>query len=133
VGAVVTYLDLAIDLIDRHPGQPRKHFDAEALAELAGSIAANGLMQPVTVRPVDDRYVIIAGERRWRACQQAGLDTIPVRVIEIGEEDAFVLSVAENVNRSDMTVLEETEAFAQLVAYGKTHDEIARLFGKSVA
>lgn len=125
------YLDLPIDQIDRNAGQPRKHFDADALAELAGSIAANGLMQPITVRPVDGRYIIIAGERRWRASQIAGLTTVPVRVMDLAEADAYVLSVAENVNRSDMTTLEETDAYGQLVAYGKDVPEIARLFGKS--
>lgn len=127
------YADLPLADIRPNPDQPRKHFDPDALAELAGSIAANGLLEPILVRPVDGSYVIIAGERRYRASTAAGLTAVPCRVMHLDERDAYVLSVAENVNRSDMTVMEEVDAFAQLVTYGKTHDEIATMFGKSVA
>jgi ParB family chromosome partitioning protein len=127
---VTAYVDLPVDQITPHPGQPRKHFDETALAELAGSLKANGLLEPVIVRPVDGRYVLIAGERRWRAAQIAGLDVVPARVMDIAEVDAFVLSVAENVNRADMTVLEESAAYDQLRRYGKSVPEIAALYGK---
>lgn len=127
------YRDIALADITPNPDQPRKHFDRDALVELAGSIRANGLLEPILVRPVGDTFVIIAGERRWRASNMAGLASAPCRVLDLDEQDAYVLSVAENVNRADMTVMEEVDSFAQLVAYGKTHDEIATMFGKSVA
>lgn len=127
------FRNLRLDAIDRNPGQPRKHFDQDALNELAASIAKNDLLEPIVVRPHPDhdgRWLIIAGERRWRAAQIAGKTRVPTRVLELGEADAYVLSVAENVNRADMTVMEEADAYAQLRAYGKTVDEIADLFGK---
>jgi ParB family chromosome partitioning protein len=124
------YLDLSPALIDANPDQPRKHFDAEKLQELADSIGSMGLVQPITVRPHGDRYLIVAGERRWRASQIAGLETVPVRVMDLAEVDAYVLSVAENVNRDDMTIMEEARAYDQLRRYGKPLEEIASIFGK---
>jgi ParB family chromosome partitioning protein len=126
-----TFVELPLDEIDRNPDQPRKHFDPEALAELAASIKANGLLEPIIVRPHAGRYLIVAGERRWRACQLAGKTTAPVLVRDLDEVDAYVLSVTENVNRADMTVMEETEAYAQLQRYGKDVDAIGALFGKT--
>lgn len=125
------YLDMPVSQIDRNPGQPRKHFDKEALEELAASLKAHGLLEPIVVRPTGERFLIIAGERRWRASQIAGLDTVPVRVLDVDEIKAFELSVAENVNRSDMNMMEEAEAFSTLVGYGKTTAEIAAMYGKS--
>lgn len=125
---------LPLDLVVANPDQPRKHFDPDALAELAASIAAVGLMQPITVRPVGadpERFVIVAGERRWRAHALAGIGMIAAQIVEADEVEAYVLSVAENVNRADMTTLEESDAYAQLRAYGKTVDDIAGLFGKT--
>lgn len=124
------YSDIRYDLVVPNPDQPRKHFDVEQLTELAGSVERLGILEPVIVRPVDDHFVIIAGERRWRAAGIAGLSLIPCRILEIGEVDAYVLSVAENVNRHDMTAIEEAAAYDQLVRYGKTVDEVAELFGK---
>lgn len=128
----MTYLDLPIAQIDANPGQPRKSFNADKLRELSESIAALGLLEPVLVRPDGDRWLLIAGERRWRAARMAGLEVIPARVMDLGEIDAYVLSVAENVNRDDMTPMEESRAFAQLRTYGKPDAEIARVFGKRV-
>jgi len=117
-----------------NPGQPRKFFDAARLQELADSIAANGLLEPIVVREVaPDEFVIVAGERRWRASQIAGLPTIVANVIELDEAAAYVLSVAENLNRADMTVMEESEAFHQLRAYNHDVDEIAAMFGKQAS
>lgn len=127
----VMFTDLALDRIVANPDQPRKHFDADALAELAASITASGLIEPLIVRPVGDVFVLVAGERRWRAAAIAQLAEVPVRVMDLDEVDAYVLSVAENVNRADMTAGEEAESFAQLVAYGKTVGDVAALFGKS--
>lgn len=128
---------LPLELVQPNPDQPRKHFDDDELAELAASIAELGLMQPITVREVDrdpERFLIVAGERRWRAHYLAGLPTISAQIIEFGhldEVEAYVLSVAENVNRSDMTTLEETGAYVQLRAYGLSVADIARRFGKT--
>ncbi len=126
-------IDLPLDVVVPNPDQPRKHFDPDALAELAASITAVGLMQPITVRRLADpvRFVIVAGERRWRAHKLAGLPMIAAHVVELEEVEAYVQSIAENVNRVDMTTLEETDAYVQLQAYGKTVPEIARLFGKT--
>lgn len=126
-----TFTTLTLEQIVPNPDQPRKHFDPDALAELAASITASGLIEPLIVRPVGDEFVLVAGERRWRAARIAQLVEVPVRVMDLGEVDAYVLSVAENVNRADMTAGEEAESFAQLVAYGKPTADVAALFGKS--
>lgn len=126
------YAVLPIGEVRPNPDQPRKHFDAEALEELAASIRSSGLLQPITVRRVEADLVIVAGERRWRACHLAGLAEVEVRILDdLDEVDAYVLSVAENISRADMTVMEEVKAFDHLVRAGKTTEEVAALFGKS--
>ncbi|ORT58610.1 ParB/RepB/Spo0J family partition protein [Streptomyces sp. CB03238] len=129
------FANLKIDEIAPNPEQPRKFFDEEAHQELVGSIKENGLLQPVVVRPVEGAeapYMLIAGERRWRACTAAGLEVVPAKVIEgVSEEEAYVLSIAENVNRSDMTIMEEAGAYADLKAAGWTPARIAKQFGKT--
>jgi len=127
----MTYTDLPIHEVAPNPDQPRKFFDAERLQELADSIAANGLLEPIVVRPVDGTYIIIAGERRWRASGMAGCAVVSAKVIEMDEAAAYVLSVAENLNRADMTVMEECDSFRQLLAYGHDTPKIAAMFGKS--
>ena len=127
----MTYTDLPINEVSPNPDQPRKFFDAERLRELADSIAANGLLEPVVVRPVDGKFIIIAGERRWRASGMAECTTISAKVIEMDEAAAYVLSVAENINRADMTVMEESDSFQKLVGYGHDVPKIAEMFGKS--
>jgi ParB family chromosome partitioning protein len=129
-----TFAEVPLKAIRPNPNQPRRYFDEGKLDELAASIRASGLLQPLSVRPDPDgeaEWILIAGERRWRACRLAGLDSVPVRVLSgLGHIDAFVLSVAENVSRADMTILEEAKAYAELVAAGKSNEEIAGLFGK---
>lgn len=127
----MSYLSVPTADITPNPGQPRKHFDEEALAELAASIKANGLLEPIITRLVDGQHVIIAGERRWRAATLADVTELPVRVLEVDEVKAYELSVAENVNRHDMNPMEEAGAFSQLLAYGRTVEEIASMFGKA--
>ncbi|WP_425834032.1 ParB/RepB/Spo0J family partition protein [Streptomyces fractus] len=118
-----------------NPEQPRKFFDEAALKELSDSIKVNGLLQPVVVRPVDGGeapYMLIAGERRWRAARAAGLGAIEAKVLKgLDEEKAYILSVAENVNREDMTIMEEAGAYADLAAAGWKPVEIAKRFGKT--
>ncbi|MBT2391813.1 ParB/RepB/Spo0J family partition protein [Streptomyces sp. ISL-1] len=129
------FTNLKIEEIAPNPDQPRKFFDEEAHEELKGSITENGLLQPVVVRPVEGAkvpYMLIAGERRWRACKAAGLEVVPAKVIEgASEEQAYVLSIAENVNRADMTIMEEAGAYADLKAAGWTPAKIAKQFGKT--
>ncbi|WP_382465807.1 ParB/RepB/Spo0J family partition protein [Streptomyces noursei] len=129
------YADLLIDQIMPNPDQPRKFFDEAAHQELTASIKENGLLQPVVVRAVEGEevpHMIVAGERRWRACKAAGLEAVPVRILEgIDEEKAFVLSISENVNRADMTIMEEAGAYADLVALGWKPEVIAKTFGKT--
>lgn len=118
------------DLIDPNPAQPRKHFDASALAELGESIRAHGLIQPIAVRRQGDRFQIIAGERRWRAVGPGAL--IDAVVLDgKGDEETFVLSTVENVNRKDMTPIEEANAYAAIVAMGRSVEDVASLFGKA--
>ncbi len=124
---------LPVDLIQRGRYQPRREFDPEALRELAESIAAQGVIQPVVVRPIEnDRYELIAGERRWRAAQQAGLDEIPVVVKEVTEEAAMAMGLIENIQREDLNPLEEANALSRLLhEFGLTHQEVAKAVGKS--
>ncbi|MEJ2454370.1 MAG: ParB/RepB/Spo0J family partition protein [Candidatus Thiodiazotropha sp.] len=124
---------LPVDLIQRGRYQPRREFDADALRELADSIAAQGVIQPVVVRPVEnDRYELIAGERRWRAAQQAGLDEIPVVIKEVTEEAAMAMGLIENIQREDLNPLEEANALSRLLhEFGLTHQEVAKAVGKS--
>lgn len=127
------HIELPTQSVTPNPNQPRKLFDQGALQELADSIVQNGLLEPIVVRPSDTEgeYIIVAGERRWRAVNLAGLDTIHATIVDMGEADAYVLSVAENLNRADMTVMEECDSFHQLLAYGHTVADVAKMFGKS--
>lgn len=124
---------LPVDLIQRGRYQPRREFDAETLRELADSIAAQGVIQPVIVRPVENgRYELIAGERRWRASQQAGLDEIPVVIKDVTEEAAMAMGLIENIQREDLNPLEEATALNRLLnEFGLTHQEVAKAVGKS--
>jgi len=126
---------LAVDLIDRSRFQPRREFDPEALRELADSIAAQGVIQPVVVRPIPGgRYELIAGERRWRASQLAGLHEIPVVVREVPDQAAMAIALIENIQREDLNPLEEASALQRLLGeFGLTHQEIAEAVGKSRA
>jgi len=113
--------------------QPRTRMDQEALAELAGSIKAQGLMQPVIVRPVDrDRYELIAGERRWRAAQMAGLEEVPAIVREVPDEAALAMSLIENIQREDLNPMEEAAGLQRLAdEFRLTHEQIADAVGRS--
>jgi len=124
---------LPVDLIQRGRYQPRREFDPETLRELAESIAAQGVIQPIVVRPVENgRYELIAGERRWRATQQAGLDEIPVVIKEVTEEAAMAMGLIENIQREDLNPLEEASALNRLLnEFGLTHQEVAKAVGKS--
>lgn len=125
---------LPIRMIDIRPGQPRKQFDQAALAELADSIAQNGVLQPILVRPVGDRYEIIAGERRFRASQMAGLSEIPAVTVNATDEEAARYALIENIQRRDLNPYEEAAAYRELKdQYGLTQEAIATGVGKSRA
>jgi ParB family transcriptional regulator, chromosome partitioning protein len=126
---------LPIDLIRRGRFQPRRDFNPEALEELANSIRAQGIMQPIVVRPVGgERYEIIAGERRWRAAQLAGLGDIPVIVRDVPDEAAVAMALIENIQRADLNAIEEAGALQRLQQeFGLTHEQIATAVGKSRA
>jgi ParB family chromosome partitioning protein len=126
---------LPVELIQRGKYQPRRDIDPQALEELAASIRAQGVMQPIVVRHISaDHYEIIAGERRWRAAQLAGLDTIPAVVREVPDEAAIAMALIENIQREDLNPMEEAIALARLQAeFELTHQQIADAVGKSRA
>src|SRR5262245_59024379 len=109
-------LELPIDRIEPNPLQPRKSFDGAALDELARSVKASGVIQPVVVRRAGDGYQLIAGERRWRAARQAGLERIPAIVREATDVESLELALVENLLRADLNPLEEAEAYQRLIA-----------------
>lgn len=124
--------EIAIDQIVPNPHQPRQQMDAEALQELAQSIAEHGLIQPLIVTQGPAGYQLIAGERRWRASQLAGLSTVPVIVKETTPQQMLELAIVENIQRADLNSLEEAEAYAQLMAdFGLTQEGVAEKVGKS--
>jgi ParB family transcriptional regulator, chromosome partitioning protein len=125
--------ELPLDQIERSRYQPRREFDPDTLRELADSIAAQGVLQPIVVRPIGDgRHEIIAGERRWRAAQQAGLQRIPVVVREVDEQAAIAIALIENIQRDDLNPLEEAGALFRLLGeFGLTHQQVAEAVGKS--
>jgi len=124
-----------IEFLRPNPRNPRKRFPDPELDELAASIRERGILQPVLVRAIPrvaDAFEIIAGERRWRAAQRAGLHEIPILVIEAGDRQALELAIIENVQRSDLNALEEAQGYEQLASdHGYSHQDIARVVGKS--
>jgi ParB family chromosome partitioning protein len=115
-----------------NPDQPRRHFDEAALESLAASIRARGLLQPLVVRRTATGYELIAGERRLRAAQRAGLDSVPVVVRDAGPQERLELALIENVQRENLTALEEAEAYRHLIdVHGLTQDEVAHAVGRS--
>jgi len=124
--------NIAISLIDRNIGQPRKKFDEESLKELADSIKIHGVLQPILVVERDGRYLIVAGERRWRASKIAGLKEIPCLVADFSNSEIKEISIIENLQRADLSPIEEAKAIKELVdEFGWTQDVIAERLGKS--
>ena len=126
---------IPIELIHRNPEQPRRNFPDAEIAELEASIRDKGILQPILVRPspkIEGEYEIVAGERRWRAAQQAGLTAIPALIRVLDDDKAFEIAVVENVQREDLNAMEEAQAYASLMrrmAY--TQDKAATAVGKS--
>lgn len=122
---------LAIEAVERNPDQPRKRFDELALEELAASIREHGVVEPILVRREGTRYRIVAGERRWRAAQRAGLREVPAILREASDREAFELALVENLQRADLNAIEEAEAFEVLATdHGLTQEQIAGRVGK---
>lgn len=127
--------ELAVESLIAGKHQPRRAFDEEALKALADSIRAQGVVQPIIVRPAGgNRYEIVAGERRWRAAQRVGLKTIPAVIRSMDERAAMAVALVENIQRADLNALEEAEALHKLIKEcGLTHDKCAEAVGKSRA
>ena len=126
-------LSIPISQVESYSGQPRKHFDEESLQELADSITEHGIIQPLTVRKLSSGYYqIIAGERRWRAARRAGLQEVPVIVMEADDRKAAELAMIENLQREDLNPMEEAAGFQSLIeTYHMTQEEAAQRVGKS--
>ncbi len=124
--------EIKIELIDANPNQPRREFDAEALQELADSIMEIGVIQPITLREMENgRYQIIAGERRWRASQLAGLNAIPAYVRTASDENVMEMALVENIQRQDLNSLEIALAYQHLMdSYNLTQDRLSERVGK---
>jgi ParB family chromosome partitioning protein len=123
---------IAIADISTHPDQPRRRFDEDALDELARSIEARGVLQPIVVRSVGDRYQIVAGERRWRAAQRAHLHEIPALIRTLDDTSAFEVAIIENVQRADLNAIEEAQAYRRLIDdHGRSPEEVGRFVAKS--
>jgi len=127
------FKDLPVDIIQRGKYQPRIDMNQEALEDLANSIKAQGVVQPIVVRPIsDDMYEIIAGERRWRASQLAGLESIPVIIRDVPDEAAIAMALIENIQREELTPIEEAAALQRLIEeFEMTHMQAAEAVGRS--
>lgn len=124
-------LEIPVSEIRVNPNQPRKLFDSSALQELATSIKASGVIQPVVVRRISGGYELIAGERRWRAARQAGLERIPAVIREASDAESLELALVENLLREDLNPMEEAEAYQKLLAqFGWTQEELAQRIGR---
>jgi len=128
-----TLKQIPVEFLQRGEYQPRREFNADSLQELADSIASQGLIQPIVVREIaQNKYEIIAGERRWRAVQLAGLDTIPAMVREISDQATIAMALIENIQREDLNAIEESQALIRLQdEFNLTQQQVAQAVGKS--
>ena len=127
-------IELDIDRIQRGKYQPRQNFDQESLQELADSIRSQGVVQPVVVRPEGDHFELVAGERRWRAAQLAGLQKLPAVIRELDARSAAAIALIENIQREDLNPLEQAQAFLRLIEeFDLTHQQVADSVGRSRA
>lgn len=125
-------LRLAVSAITPNPGQPRRQFDADAMAELIASVRTHGILQPILVRPHQGGHQIIAGERRWRAAQAAGLHEMPVIIRTLDDREVAEIALIENIQRSDLNAIEEARGYQKLIAdHGHTQAVLADIVGKS--
>lgn len=123
--------EVLVSMIQPNPNQPRRRFEEAPLNELADSIRSHGVLEPIIVRPMGTGYEIVVGERRWRASQLAGLNTVPAIVRELSEREAMELALVENLQREDLNPVEEAEAYQRLLEeFGLTQEEVAQRVGK---
>jgi ParB family chromosome partitioning protein len=126
---------LPIEFIDRNPRNPRRDFREDDLEELAASLRAHGIVQPIVVRPVagsNERFEIIAGERRWRAAQRAGLHDVPVTILDVSDKEALELAIVENVQRTDLNPIEEARGYQALIEeFQYSQGDLGETIGKS--
>lgn len=124
---------LPIEQLAANPDQPRRTFDEAALSDLSASIAQKGILQPLIVRPRGEgAYQIVAGERRWRAAQQAGLHEVPVIVRDLDDAEVLEIGIIENIQRADLNAIEEAAGFRQLMdSFGHTQEQLSTILGKS--
>lgn len=124
-----------LDFLSANPRNPRKHFDGAELDQLVASVKEKGIVQPILVRPAPghpNRFEIIAGERRWRAAQKAGLHEVPVTVQDVSDKEALELAIIENVQRADLNAIEEANGYQQLIdSFGYSQTDLADVIGKS--
>ena len=125
-------VELALERVMPNPDQPRKHFDEDQMTDLVESIREHGVLQPIIVAPKGEDYLIVAGERRWRAANRVGLTTIPAIVKELTDDQIFELALIENIQRADLNPIEEARGYKQLAdRFGYSADLIAKRMGKS--
>ena len=124
-------VEVGVDQVEPNPNQPRKAFDSNSLDELSASIRSSGVIQPIIVRRVGAGYQLIAGERRWRAARQAGLERIPALIREASDAESLELALVENLLREDLNPMEESEAYRHLLAqFGWTQEQLAQRIGR---
>lgn len=130
---IMKLLNLKIDKIVTNNNQPRKYFDNEKMSELKDSIKNSGLLQPITVRKISNgKYEIVAGERRYRACRELGMESIPVIEMNVGDARGYELSVLENIQRENLNPIEEAESYLMLMeVYGYTQEKLSEKLGKT--
>ncbi len=129
-GVAVARLEVPIDAIDANPFQPRKTFDDDDLSSLATSIRSHGVLQPLVVRQVGERYQLVAGERRLRAAQSVGLKVVPVSVVGFDDQQSFEAALVENIQRSDLNPIEKAQGFKDYLGrYQMTHEQLANRLG----
>jgi ParB family transcriptional regulator, chromosome partitioning protein len=125
-------IEISINLIEPNPFQPRKEFSDEELNELKESIAVYGVIQPIIVRKYNNRFQIIAGERRWQAAKRLSLETIPAIIKDVSDKETFEIALIENIQRQNLNALEEAQAYDKMISeYAYTHETLAKKIGKS--
>ena len=128
--APVDASEVSIERIARNPHQPRKHFDADDLASLSASVREHGILQPLVVRQVDGNFQLIAGERRLRAAQEAGLRKVPVRIVDFNDQQVVEVALVENIQRSDLNAIEKAQGFKEYIdRFGVNHEQLAQRLG----
>ncbi len=129
-GTAATQADVPVDRIERNPYQPRKAFDEDELTDLSNSIRRHGILQPLVVRQVGDQFQLIAGERRLRAAQAAGLAAVPVRVVDFNDQQVLEAALVENIQRTDLNPIEKAQGFKDyLDRFKMTHEQLAARLG----